>query len=361
MSEAATSPAAEDTSAPGVATEAPAANETDDLSTDHLDRIEAEDEDEAAAKARKRDEGDAGVEGDGAEGAEGKRRDVGEDGLVDIELNGKTYKLPPEIKDRVMADLDYRQKTTALATERKAFETETQTLRKQAEESRAALPEEYAKVAVASREVTQAETSVAEFEKIDWATWRAQTLSLPDDDPNKVNYRQYRAAYDAARETLTDAQRELGAAKTDLTSKEQTRLTEQQQAHETALASARQQTGDALKSEGWDQQRFANVASFAATEFGVTPEELLNVTDPRTWRMADMVMSLRADVAKLSDQLKKTNTAESNLKAQASRPAEPAKGNAQPTRPRDDNSTETWMDKRNRQVAAKQAAARAAR
>jgi uncharacterized phage infection (PIP) family protein YhgE len=74
-----------------------------------------------------------------------------------------------------------------------------------------------------------------------------------------------------------------------------------------------------------------------------------------------MVMSLRAENAKLADQLKKTSKADANLKEQASRPVEPARGNAQPTRARDDNSTETWMERRNRQVAAKQAAQRSAR
>lgn len=356
MSEAATSPAAEDTSASGVATEAPAAHEIDtDIDTDHLDRVEAEDENEAAAKARKMAEGD----GDPADGAtaEGKRKDVGDDGLVDVELDGETYKLPPKIKDRVMADLDYRQKTTALAEARRAFETEAQTARQQQEDSRAALPEEYAKVAVVNHTVTQAQAEVAEFEKIDWATWRAQTQGLAEDDPNKVEYKRYRTAYDGARENLADAQRALGSAKEALTAKEQARLDEQAKGRETALATARQETGRTLTAEGWDQQRFADTASFAVTELGYRPEELAEAIDPRAWRMADMLRSQKAEIAKLKTAQKQTATAQDNLKAQASRPAEPARGNAQPTRPRDDNSTETWMDKRNRQVEARAKAA----
>lgn len=354
MSEQATSPVAEDTSASGVAADTTAATEHE-IDRNPADYVEAEDENEAAAKARRIAEGEA-ADGEDAEGAAGKRKDVAEDGLVEFELNGKTYKLAPEVKDRVMADADYRQKTQALAEQRRAFETEQQTYERQREESRAALPEEYAKVAVVSDAVTRAERDVAEFEKIDWSTWRAQTAHLADDDPNKAQYKQYRAAYDAAREGLTDAQRALTTAREDLSAKEQDRQAKQQETHEGALAKARQETGAALKAEGWNEQRFADVASFAVTEFGVRPEELATAVDPRTWKMADEVMRSRQTIAKLEATLKQTKTADANLKAQESRPAEKATGNAQPLRARDDNSTETWMARREREVAAKRAA-----
>jgi hypothetical protein len=369
MSEAATSPVAEDTSAPGVATEAPAANETDDFDTEHLDRVEADDENAAAKAARlARGEAESGDE-EAANGAEARRKDVAADGLVDIELNGKTYKLPPEIKDRVMADVDYRQKTQALSEQRRTFETERQTLHQQIEESRAALPAEHAKVVLLEDRATAATQQLdgaldargTTLRGIDWAGWRNQLQGLPDDDPAVLSYQQYRTAYTNALQSEEDSKRALAAAKEDLTTKEKARLDEQAKARETSLAMARQETGKALVSEGWDQQRFADVASFAVTELGYSPEELQDATDPRAWKMADKLRGLQAENAKLKKTLETNKTAQSNLKAQESRPVESAIGSVQPTRPRDDNSTEAWMERRNRQVAAKQAAAVAAR
>lgn len=360
--EEASSPAAEDTSAPGLATEAPAATQTDeDLSTDHLDRVEADDENDAAKKARIAAEGDDGGEGEGSEAAPATAAKA-DDGTVEVEAaDGSKVKVPAALKDDFLRQADYTKKTQELGARARAFETQVQTFQQQQEDSRAALPEEYAAVAVNSATVNTAQADVAEFEKIDWATWRAQTQGLADDDPNKVEYKKYRAGYDTARENLADAQRALGSAKEVLTTKEQARLDEQAKGRETALATARQETGKTLTSEGWDQQRFADTASYAVTELGYSPEELAEATDPRAWRMADKLRAQGAEIAKLKTSLQKTTTAQSNLKAQESRPAEPAKGNAQPTRPRDENSTESWMDRRNRQVAAKQAKARAAR
>lgn len=361
MSEQASSPAAEDTSAPGLATEAPAATETDeDLSTDHIDRVEAEDENQAAKKSRIAAEGGDGPEGEGAEGAATVSK--ADDGTVEVEApDGSKVKVPAALKDDFLRHADYTRKTQELSVRTRDLDTQVQTFQQQREESLAALPEEYSAVAVNTASMNNAQTEVTEYEKIDWATWRAQTAALADDDPNKIEYKRYRAGYDAARENLADAQRALGSAKQALTTKEQARLDEQAKGRETAIATARQETGKVLTSEGWDQQRFADTASYAVTELGYSPDELVEAIDPRAWRMADKLRSLSAENAKLKASQKQTATALSNVKAQESRPVEPAKGNAQPTRPRDDNSTEAWMDRRNRQVAAKQAKARAAR
>lgn len=353
-------PVVEDTSAPGVAADTPAATDTD-FDTDSLDYVEAEDENEAAVKARKIVEDDSEKPADG-EIAEKVPVDPVADDTVEVEAaDGTKVKVPAKLKDDFLRHADYTRKTQEAAAERRTLETERQTWEQQREESRAALPEEYAKVAIADHGLSTAQAEVAEFEKIDWATWRAQTLALPADDPNRERYVQYRAAYDAARETLTDAQRQLAAVKDELSAKEQTRLNEQTTARDTALSTARQQTGEALKAQGWDEQRFAKVAAFAVSELGYSAEELMTATDPRPWKSTFEIVNLREENAKLRSQVQKTKTAETNLKAQESRPAEAAKGNAQPTRPRDDNSTPTWMEKRNRDVAAKRAKALSAR
>jgi hypothetical protein len=287
--EEATSPVAEDTSAPGVAAEATAAAHDDEIDDRSL----------AGSRPRTRTrpaEGRGGRSEDGATKAlpakglrsrRGQAPDVAEDGLAEIEIEGKAYRLPPELKDGMMRDADYRQKTHALAEQRKGFAAERQTWEQQREESRAALPEEHAKVALLSRDVAAAEKDLdtpldnrgTTLRGIDWVAWRNNLNGLPDDDPGVLQFKQYRAAFDNANLSVEDGKRALAAAREDLTAKEQTRLTEQQQAHETALATARQQTGEALKAEGWTTPRRCGVVR----DDGVRghPEELLNVTDPQ--------------------------------------------------------------------------------
>jgi hypothetical protein len=52
----------------------------------------------------------------------GLEPEEGEPGAVDVEYEGKTYKLPPELKDAVLRQADYTKKTMSLAEERKAVE-----------------------------------------------------------------------------------------------------------------------------------------------------------------------------------------------------------------------------------------------
>lgn len=54
----------------------------------------------------------------------GLEPETGEPDAVDVEYDGKTYKLPPELKDALLRQSDYTKKTMALANERKAFEAE---------------------------------------------------------------------------------------------------------------------------------------------------------------------------------------------------------------------------------------------
>lgn len=48
--------------------------------------------------------------------------------VIDVEYEGKTYKLPPELKDAVLRQSDYTRKTMDLADQRKAIEAEARQL-----------------------------------------------------------------------------------------------------------------------------------------------------------------------------------------------------------------------------------------
>lgn len=66
----------------------------------------------------------------------------GETDPVEIEYEGKTYKLPPELKDALLRQSDYTKKTMSLSDERKAFEavkTQFDEVTNLTQESRASL------------------------------------------------------------------------------------------------------------------------------------------------------------------------------------------------------------------------------
>ena len=332
----------------GVADQAAQA-QTDDIDTEAFDRMEAPEPEDDEAEPTDPESGEG--EGDEAEGEDkAESDDKAQEDVEDVEYEGKSYKVPKELKDALLRQRDYTAKTTELAEQRRAFEAEQQTWKSQREESMAALPEEHAKVAVISNNMQGVQARIAELEKIDWPTWRAQVINLPDDDPNKAQYRQYRTAYDAARETLADYERELATAKNDLSTKEQQRLASQQE----ALAKARQETSAALIAEGWDQDRVTKVAEFGIKELGLTAEELRDATDPRTWKSLDRLVKAEEEVKRLTAALKQHETANRNSKAQEVTPAAKAKGSGasarDPASPRGDGlSTEEWMRRRNAQ------------
>ncbi|MEK7206302.1 MAG: hypothetical protein AAB134_00265, partial [Pseudomonadota bacterium] len=91
---------------------------------------------------------------------------------VEVEYEGKQYKLPPELKDAVLRQADYTRKTTEVAEARRAVEAEREQIQALANRSQ----EEFQ----AHVTFTQLDAAVKQYETIDWAAWM-QT------DPNAAN------------------------------------------------------------------------------------------------------------------------------------------------------------------------------
>jgi len=101
------------------------------------------------------DEAEAGLE------LEQSQTEPVEDDSDDVELDGKTFRVPKDIKSAVLRHKDYTEKTMALAEQRKSFEAETQ-FHKQFND-----------------EIVQGKAlanQLAEYNKVDWN-------SLSDQDP----------------------------------------------------------------------------------------------------------------------------------------------------------------------------------
>lgn len=92
----------------------------------------------------------------------------GEDDGEEVEYEGKAYKVPKELKEALLRQSDYTQKTQAVAEQRKAMEERAQAL-----EARERVMTATFDKAVAVREV---QSKLKQFENIDWQ-------ALVDNDP----------------------------------------------------------------------------------------------------------------------------------------------------------------------------------
>lgn len=335
---------------------------TDDIDTEAFDRAPApEDAPEDADPAK--------AEADGEDGEPEAKPDAdkpADDDSEEVEVDGATHRIPKALKGAFMMQADYTAKTTKLSEDRRALESEQATWAAQREESRAALPEEHTRVAVLSHTLEQAKAALEQpvdkaglkLGQIDWIAFRQ---SAAGDEEMTALYQDLRSRYDAARETVSDLSDQLGAAKTDLSTKEADRLKTQRETAQADLAKRQQETGQALaKDMGWTKDQLAEglpkIATFMASELGVTAEELAEATDHRVWRMAHRLMTAEARVATLEKATKQQDTAKNHEKAQQTKPVEGAKGSGgnarDPATARGDGlSTGEWMKRRNAQDA----------
>jgi hypothetical protein len=328
---------------------------SDDIATEAFDRVEAPDDDEDPADPPEKADGEG--DADDPDKPEAKSEDGDH---VEVERNGQKYKVPKALEGELLMQADYTRKTTELSEARRQFEEAQTTWESQREQSRAALPEEHARVAVLGHSLADVDKQLEQFKAIDWDAWRTQVSSLAEDDPNRLKYARYRDAYMGARDSRIDLVDRIGEAKTDLSTKEAERLTKQQETASADLAKRRQETGRVLAAEvpGWNAEKAGAVIAFANDHLGVKPEEMGEATDPRLWKMTHEIMSSRAEIASLKKALKQQQMADNHGKAQTTTPAATPKGNGGATRdpstPRGDGlSTEQWMERRQKQVGGK--------
>jgi hypothetical protein len=230
--------------------------------------------------------------------------------LEDIEFEGKVYQAPKALKGAFLRHADYTRKTQELADERRAVEEE-RARHGESRETRAAL--------------MSLEQKMAAVERVDWQALRR-------DDPEAAErLRQHAGA-------LVDAHQSLAA---DLAAGEAEQQVAQQQAHHERL-----REGHAILSrdiEGWSPELAGRLSQFASSEFGVTPQELAEVHDPRLVKLLHAAY-VAANAGKLNRQ------AQRHVDAQASRPAATVGGRAAAGKDPNRMSTEEWMRHRNSQL-----------
>jgi hypothetical protein len=251
------------------------------------DESEAEEAEQSADAEESTDESDADeAQPDESGDAEG----------VEVEYEGKAYKLPKELKDALLRQSDYTRKTQETAAQRKAVEERAQTL-----ELQGRFQAEHFQKAVEAQTIR---SQLQQYSQVDWA-------GLAESNPSQYLQldRQYRQLQDAEHKVNGELQH-LGqqfAQRVDH---------EKQKARAACIEELRKdpEIGPKLNTELLREMDEAGKA------LGFSGEELSNVADPRVVRALYGVAQWRKLQGSKSIATKKVQTAKP-VQVQAARSA----------------------------------------
>lgn len=210
-----------------------------------------------------------------------------------IEVDGKSVKVPKELKDFVLMHKDYTQKTQAVAEQRRVVEERAQAL-----EQRERLLGDSFEKAVEFRDV---QNKIAQFEALDWN-------ALVDADP--VQAQKLTIAYQQLQREAQAKYSELQQAQAQAQ-----HLTAQQR--QQMLAEAEQDLRARLPEFG---PQVAEQIVKSAKEYGITPEELDGLTDARYVHVLHDAMKWRALQEGKPRAMQRVATAAPAIKPQAAQP-----------------------------------------
>jgi hypothetical protein len=255
-----------------------------------------------------------------------------EDDTEEVDWDGTKYRIPKALKPGLLMQADYTRKTQELAEQRRHVEQHVQSLSQQAELQQATLEHR-----VNLRTVEQ---QLQQFSNTDWSNYSAQ-YGADATAAAMASWQQYRDA---------KAELEGAIAKTE---------TETRQMSERTSANAIAQADQVLSREieGWSPQLVQDLAGYAATEFGITPQELRDsvvnpdgTADTRTFKVLARLHKAETELAKLKGQATKAQQA---AKQAAVTPAKAVGQRAGGYKPGLDDSlpADEWLRRRNAQLA----------
>ncbi len=240
------------------------------------------------------DERDEETEGEEQDGDDLQADESEEDDSEEIEIDGKSYKVPKELKDMVLMHKDYTQKTQQVAEQRREFEERAHVL----EQRERSMTQTFDK-AVEFREV---QNKLAQYEQIDWQ-------SLADQDPAQAQKLHF-----AYQQLQRDAQAKYTALQQAHTEGEQ--LTQQQRQQQ--LAEAAKDLKARLPDFG--PQVAEKIVKSARDNYGFTERELEGLTDSRHVLVLHDAMKWRALQAEKPKAMRAVVDAPKAIKPQASQP-----------------------------------------
>lgn len=178
-----------------------------------------------------------------------------EDDSEEVEIDGKSYKVPKELKDMVLMHKDYTQKTQKVADDRRVVEERAQALQQREQ----VMAQTFDK-AVEFREV---QNRLTQFEQIDWQ-------GLAEQDPVQAQKLHFQYT-----QLQRDAQSKWNALQQVNQQVEQLNAEQRQQ----ALQQAEQDLKARLPDFG--PQLAEKIVKTAKDTYGFSPQELEGLTDAR--------------------------------------------------------------------------------
>lgn len=199
------------------------------------------------------DEEETGEEEQSEEELQSEEQD--EDDSEVVEIDGKSYKVPKELKDMVLMHKDYTQKTQKVAEDRRAVEERAQALQQREQ----VMAQTFDK-AVEFREV---QNRLAQFEQIDWQ-------GLAEQDPVQAQKLHFQYT-----QLQRDAQSKWNALQQANSQVEQLTAEQRQQ----QLQQAEKDLKDRLPD--FRPQLAEKIVKTAKDAYGFSPQELEGLTDAR--------------------------------------------------------------------------------
>ena len=170
-----------------------------------------------------------------------------EEELEEVDINGKSYRIPKDLKSNIMMQQDYTRKTQEVAEQRKALESEQGRIRN-IEASQQKHFKTYA-------EITSIDAQLAEYKEVDWNA--AYT-----ENPQLAQQHQFRHG---------QLEKERSEKENTLKEQESQALNEQQGRTAQQLEQSQRRLASEIK--GWSGDTAKNVAS-KASELGFTKDFL---------------------------------------------------------------------------------------
>lgn len=227
--------------------------------------------------------------------------DEGSDDSEEIEFEGKAYKVPKELKGALLRQSDYTQKTQEVAEQRRAVEERAQALQVQERLMSQTLEQRV--------ELHSLQKQIAQFEQIDWQ-------SLADTDPvqaTKLNiqYQQLQRQAGMKYQELQQAQ----AQNDQLTANQRQQMLVQAQSD---LKARIPEFNDPKTAEAVSQK-----IKTTAREYGISPQELDAIIDPRYVHVLHDAMKWRSLQAEKPKAMQKVAEAPRAIKPQSKQPQRP--------------------------------------
>lgn len=260
-----------------------------------------------------------------------------EEELEEVEIGGKTFKLPKDIKPHLMMQQDYTRKTQEVAEHRRALEQQAESIR--AQEQKLQQQAEFQQANIQSfAQLHAIDERLGQYQRVDWA-------QLEQEDPLGANshWRAYQQLKDQRQGLVGELQQKEHQSQQE----RQRRSQEAHQAREAELEKRLQASLAAVKTAipSWNVEVAGQVGKYLIDQ-GYTQDEMkIIATDPKSMILVHKSMTL--------DQLKAKKAA-----AKAAKPKdEPAplatapRGRTAPvpTGLDDRLSADEWVRRRNAQ------------